>query len=73
VTKVLLETSAKSHRSQGAHIIDGTYKAILAARAGASYRVARESREEFGESLAASITWTDARAWKSKRRQSGEA
>lgn len=53
VVSVLLELPDGTAKSYAAStFIDGTYEGDLAAAAGVSYRVGREGKEEFGESLA---------------------
>jgi len=53
VEEVMLEGPGGKRLTVSAHsYIDGTYEGDLAARAGAAYRVGRESRQEFGEPFA---------------------
>ncbi|HYG75979.1 MAG TPA: FAD-dependent oxidoreductase [Planctomycetota bacterium] len=74
IEKVRLEgVAGKTIEIKAKTFIDGTYEGDLAAVAGAPCRVARESRQEFGESLAG-IHYMDFRSGKEiPTPQSGEA
>ena len=53
IEEVELEGPDGKHLAISAHtFIDGTYEGDLAGQAGAAYRVGREGRQEFGETLA---------------------
>ncbi|MCC6444338.1 MAG: FAD-dependent oxidoreductase [Armatimonadetes bacterium] len=63
VRQIEIETPQGRRRLRAPLFVDATYEGDLAALAGASYRVGRESREEFGEEHAGQI-FTDMRGRK---------